>query len=185
METEYRSIATKTNESFTFFRNAEDYNGNKGICCTVSDCTLPPKTGCGFKPVDQMDECFKELRIQSEREHLAGNISSIIETLNVVLVKPFSSDILLYFGTPLFLNCTNDRSSVGKYTLLGYIDDIFGSIGEPMYSITVKCKPKEVLNLNARVYYFPNDPDTLHMYVEHTVDDTFNNRKYSVITKNL
>ena len=185
METEYQGIAAKTNESFRFFQNAKDNNRNKGICCTISDCTLPPKTGCGFKPVDQMDECFKELRIQTEREHLAGNISSIIETLNVVLVKPFSSDILLYFGTPLFLNCTNDRSSVAKYTLLGYIDDIFGSIGEPMYSITIKCNPKEVLNLNAQVYYFPNDPDTLHMYVEHTVDNTFNNRKYSVITKNL
>lgn len=185
METEYQSIAPKTNESFRFFQNAKDYNRNEGICCTVSDCTLPPKAGRGFKPVDQMDECFKELRIHTERERLAGNISSIIETLNVVLVKPFSSDILLYFGTPLFVNCANDRSSVGKYTLLGYIDDIFGSIGEPMYSITMKCKPKEVLNLNAEVYYFLNDPDTSHMYVEHTVDDTFNNRRYSVVTKDL
>lgn len=139
----------------------------------------------------RINKIFKELRIQTNLEYnkedtqLAGKINSIIETLNTVLVQPIAPDILLYFGTPLFLNQSMSQNCRTKYILLGYIDDIFGSIGEPIYSITMKSNPKDILNINAHVYYFPNNPSTVQVYVEHTIDKISNKEKYSIITKNL
>lgn len=139
----------------------------------------------------RINEIFKKLKVRNKLErneeteqHVAGNINNIIETLNIVLVKPFSSDSLLYLGTPLFLNCVTIQNSGTKYTFLGYIDDIFGSVAEPMYSVTMNINPKTILNINSEVYYFPNNPNTLHMYIEHTVNNASNKGTYRIRTKN-
>lgn len=142
--------------------------------------------------MDRVNKYLNNLKIQENVEsngkqdgHLVGNIDNVIETLNVVLVKPISSDSLLYFGTPLFINCMNLPKSDRKYILLGYIDDIFGSIEEPMYSVTTKSDLYDTLDVNTEVYYFPNSPSTLHMYVEHTIDESSNKKKYRVRKKHI
>lgn len=44
-------------------------------------------------------------------------------------------DIQLYIRTSLFLICSDFQNKL-KYILLGYINDIFGSIKKPMYFVT-------------------------------------------------
>ncbi|XP_015431253.1 PREDICTED: uncharacterized protein LOC107187625 [Dufourea novaeangliae] len=185
MDTKYQAIITKKSvkkiSSCSSLQSTQAVCGIQNIPCSSKSAQM-----------DQMNKWFQNLRIQEHRdyngeqdEYLAGYINSVIETINTVLVKPFSSDVLLYFGTPLFLNCMNFKNSKTRCVFLGYIDDIFGSVGEPMYSITVKCDPRNVLNINAKVYYLPNNPRTLHMYVEHTVDEVSNKEKYSIRTRNF
>ncbi|CAD1476606.1 unnamed protein product, partial [Heterotrigona itama] len=109
---------------------------------------------------NQMNKYFERLSIESclehnqeNNKHLAGEIKNIIKTLYIPLavVKPCSLNTLLYIGTPLFLNCTNFYDNESRYTLLGYIDDIFGSVGEPMYSVSIKLNPTiDILNINAK-----------------------------------
>lgn len=130
---------------------------------------------------------MEELRIQSSGQHnekqenyVAGKINNVIKTLNIAVVKPYSSKYLLYFGSPLFLSCLNYSDCKSDYMLLGYIDDIFGSIAEPMYSVTVKCDLTKILDVEAPVYYFPNNPSTAHMYVEYMLDKTINKEKYNI-----
>ncbi|XP_076246830.1 uncharacterized protein LOC143186886 isoform X1 [Calliopsis andreniformis] len=159
----------------------EDYGRNENI--------LSPRNGNNFTHINQLNDFFKKLDLQpstneEKKQQLVGNINNIIEALNVVLIKPFSSKTLLYLGTPLFLNGTDIQNSGTKFTLLGYIDDIFGSIAEPMYSVTINCNLKHMLNTDTQVYYFPNNPDTLYMYIEHKVNNVTNNGKYNIITRN-
>lgn len=140
----------------------------------------------------RINECFEGLKIQSyiesnerKSELLVGTINNIITSLCIVIVKPFSADILLYIGTPLFLLHKDLRTGKSKYALLGYIDDIFGSVGEPMYSVAMKCNPTDISNINAQVYYFPNHPNTLHMNIQHIVDTKSKEGKYKIKTQRL
>ena len=137
--------------------------------------------------MDQINKCLEELRIQSSGQHnekqenyVAGKINNVIKTLDIVVVKPYSSKYLLYFGSPLFLSSLNYSDCKSDYALLGYIDDIFGSIGEPMYSVSVKCDLTKILDVEAPVYYFLNNPSTAHMYVEYVLDETINKEKYNI-----
>lgn len=141
-----------------------------------------------------MNKCFEKLSIESclkyneeKNKHLAGEIKKIIETLCVPLaiVKPSSLNTLLDIGTPLFLNCTSLHDNESRYIPLGYIDDIFGSVEEPMYSVSIKLNSMiDILNINAKVYYFPNHPNTSCMYIEHTIDK-MSKRRYNIKTENL
>ncbi|XP_053980258.1 uncharacterized protein LOC128877186 [Hylaeus volcanicus] len=178
MESKYQNNILNKNSNeispLKLLHNIKDYSEKESVTCsskpcvsTTSDCISPSKNRNNFTSINQVTKLFTKLQIQSnikyneeKDEHLAGNIINIIQTLNIVLVKPISPDYLLYFGTPLFLNCTNPEICGTKYKLLGYIDDIFGSIGDPMYSITMMCNPKDIMNINTRVYYFPNNPST-------------------------
>ncbi|XP_076753352.1 uncharacterized protein LOC143424878 [Xylocopa sonorina] len=178
---------------------SEPYNDSKNASGSSSLCVSPTannilqsedKNEC--TSLDLMSKYFDQLNIQSyskhneeKNEHLAGIISNIIDTLRIVLVKPHSPDILLYIGTPLFLISTKSEHNKSKYKLLGYIDDIFGSIGEPMYSVTMNCNLTDALDISEHVYYFPNHPSTLHMYVEHTTSKTSDIRKYNIKIDNL
>ncbi|XP_026672260.1 uncharacterized protein LOC113464760 [Ceratina calcarata] len=129
--------------------------------------------------MDQVNRCFEELKIEcheAKGEHLVGKIISIIGMLNTVIVKPHSPNILLDFGTPLFIVNTDFNNVKVKYKLLGHIDDIFGPIGEPMYSVTLRYNLKSVLNLNT--YYFPDNPNTGHICVEHIINNVSKNQKY-------
>ncbi|CAK9801512.1 hypothetical protein ANTQUA_LOCUS2866 [Anthophora quadrimaculata] len=170
----------------TSLQNSESDDRNKNIF------EISPKGENKIKTVDQLNKYFERLKIQSYVDHdeekskcFAGKINNIINILNIAIVKPCFSDILLYVGTPLFVICTNIENNRSKYTFLGYIDDIFGSIGEPMYSIAMKCSPTHALNIDEQVYYFPNLPNTLHMYLEHTTDKLCNNKRYNIKTKSL
>ncbi|XP_076625307.1 uncharacterized protein LOC143343867 [Colletes latitarsis] len=164
----------------------EYQNNSKPSTSTTSDYILPSKSGNNFTQMNQISKLFKEIKIQNNIEYneekdeqFAGQIDNIIQELNVVLVKPFSSDSLLYFGTQLFLKYGT------KYTLLGYIDDIFGSIGKPMYSVTIECNPEDISIVNTQVYYFPNNPSTSYMYVKQMIDEASKKEKYSTIIKHL
>ncbi|XP_012149198.1 uncharacterized protein LOC105663626 [Megachile rotundata] len=137
--------------------------------------------------MDRINKCMEELQIQppekSNKEHekfIAGKIDNVIGTLNLVLIKPRSSNTLLCLGAPLFLNFTSNSNIKSEYILLGYIDDIFGPIKEPMYSVTIKCDPIHILNVNTLVYYFPNDENTKHICVQYSKDETINKEKYYV-----
>lgn len=130
---------------------------------------------------------MEELQIQplekskeEQEKFIAGKIDNVIGTLNLVLIKPHSSNILLCLGTPLFLNFTNNSNIKSECILLGYIDDIFGPIKEPMYSVPIKCNPAHILNVNALVYYFPNNIDTKHIHIQCSKDETINKEKYYV-----
>ncbi|CAL7943633.1 unnamed protein product [Xylocopa violacea] len=182
-----------------FLKDSEPYNGSKNASDTSSLCVssianniLQTKDKIECTSLDQMSKYFEQLNIQSylkhneeKNEYLAGIINNIIDTLCIVVVKPHSPDILLYIGTPLFLINTNSQHSKSKYKLLGYIDDIFGPIGEPMYSVTINCNLTDVLNISKDVYYLPNHPNTLHMYVEHTTNKMSDRGKYNIKIKNL
>lgn len=73
-------------------------------------------------------------------------IYNVIKTFNIVIIKPCFLDIQLYIKTSLFLICS-DFQNKSKYILLGYINDIFGSIKEPMYFVTIKCNATDILNI--------------------------------------
>lgn len=113
-----------------------------------------------------MNKYFERLSIElcleynvKKNKHLAGEIKNIINMLYILLavVKPCSLNTFLYIGIPLFLKYTNYHNNELRYTLLGYIDDIFGSVGKPMYSVSVNLNPRiNILNINAKVYYFLN-----------------------------
>ncbi|XP_033340969.2 uncharacterized protein LOC117228963 [Megalopta genalis] len=158
-----------------------------------------PNTICSSKSeehscetMEWMNKYLKDLKIQEnvgskgkQGECLAGNITNIIKKLNVVLVKPYSSDILLYIGTPLFLNCSDSQNCETKYIFLGGIDDIFGSIEEPMYAINIKCDLYNNLNINAELYYFPDNPNTYSLHIEYTIDKSSDKKKYRLRKKSL
>ncbi|XP_031830575.1 uncharacterized protein LOC116426154 [Nomia melanderi] len=176
MASKYKIIIKKHVKEASQCLSSENPEILQNSCNEMQDIvsTIPTSlsTREEYISMDQMNKDFKDLKLQAynesnenEGEYLAGNINNVIETLNVVLVKPFSLDTLLYFETPLFLKCTSVQNSETKYVFLGYIDDIFGSVGEPMYSVTLKCNLRDMLNINTEVYYFPNDPNTLHINV--------------------
>ena len=142
-----------------------------------------------------MNKYFERLSIEpclehneEKNKHLAREIKNIINTLYVPLavVKPCSLNTLLYIGIPLFLKCTNFYNNESRYTLLGYINDTFESVAEPMYSVSVKLNSTiDILNINEKVYYFRNYPNTSRMYIEHTIDKMSNKRRYNIKIKNL
>ncbi|XP_076661494.1 uncharacterized protein LOC143365312 [Halictus rubicundus] len=193
MEAKYANITTKENsEAMHNFCNEIESTGcfSKLSVPTIINSSESTNEEYVCPTVDWVNKYLNNLKIQENVEcngkqddYLAGNINSVIEALNVILVKPLSSDNLLYLGTPLFLSCKNFPNCDTKYEFLGYIDDIFGSIEEPMYSITMQCDLHDTLYINTKVYYFPNNPSTLHMYVEHTIDKISNKRKYRIKKK--
>ncbi|XP_078046392.1 uncharacterized protein LOC144474894 isoform X2 [Augochlora pura] len=122
---------------------------------------------------------------ETHGERLGGHVTDIIESLNVVIVKVFSPHNLLFFGSPLFLHCSEVLNCKTEYMFLGYIDDIFGTIGEPMYSVQIKCNVKNILKNNAEAYYFPENPNTFAVTVERTRNKALNKIKYRLRKKKL
>lgn len=41
----------------------------------------------------------------------------------------------------------------------------------------------DILNNNSYVYYFPNYPNILYMYIEYIIDKMSNNKKYNIEKK--
>lgn len=164
----------------------ETFDENGNTCCSSKSRN---NTSCSS--VEEVNKRFQDLKINSltnrsnrnkrESEQLAGTINKVITGLNTVLVQPVSPDNLLYFGTPLFLNSANlHKFKETGYLLLGYIEDIFGSIGEPMYSVNIVNKLTNQFNVGTDVYYFPDEFNTQLMYVEQTARNTFNVINYKL-----
>ncbi|KAK2576138.1 hypothetical protein KPH14_007467 [Odynerus spinipes] len=75
--------------------------------------------------------------IEDEKCH-AGNIQNIIATMGLILIQPLLPNLLY----------------------LGKIDDIFGSVNEPMYIVYPTLEKINILNIGDRVYFHPNNPNT-------------------------
>ncbi|XP_078038900.1 uncharacterized protein LOC144471070 [Augochlora pura] len=142
--------------------------------------------------MDWMNKNLNNLKIQDnvgsngiQSIFLAGNITDIFKNLNVVLVKPHSRDALLYVGTPLFLNCSHLKNYETEYIFVGCIDDIFGSIQEPMYSVRIKFNLFNILNINAELYYCSDNPKTYALLIEHTIDKFSDKKKYRLRKKSF
>nr|XP_033334757.1 uncharacterized protein LOC117225358 [Megalopta genalis]XP_033334758.1 uncharacterized protein LOC117225358 [Megalopta genalis] len=122
---------------------------------------------------------------ETHGERLGGHVTDIIQKLNVVIVKVLSPSNLLFFGSPLFLHCSEVKNCNTEFMFLGYIDDIFGSIGEPMYSVQIKCDVNNISNNNAEAYYFPDNPNTFALTVERIRNKLKNKTKYRLTKKNI
>ena len=76
---------------------------------------------------------------------------NILQQKLIILLRHFIQwllnhilQIFFYVENSLFLIYTNFHDSKSKCTLWDYIDDIFISIEQPMYSATMKCNPRNV-----------------------------------------
>lgn len=93
--------------------------------------------------------------------------------MGLVLIQPSKSN-LLYLDTPLFVSnphSQNERST--NYLYLGKIDDIFGCVSEPMYTVRSSLEEISILDVGDHVYFLLNHPNTEFMFVEHKLNNTF------------
>lgn len=94
--------------------------------------------------------------------------------MDLVLIKPSMSN-LLYLDTPLFISNPNSQNQNStNYIYLGKIDDIFGSVNEPIYTVRYLLEEINILNVGDQVYFLLNDPNTEFMSIEHKLNGTFN-----------
>lgn len=79
-------------------------------------------------------------------------------------------------------NGSIDDKSDPEYVLLGQIDDIFGSIGNPMYSVRLASASfdRSTVKINSDVYLSSNDPNTNILRVESNGGE-----KYCVVPEEL
>ncbi|XP_046832764.1 uncharacterized protein LOC124430365 [Vespa crabro] len=163
----------------SFLKN--NISGNEGSCLNV----VTPYVSHSNSSVSRINEYFTKLSINSNitkqkleisgnDKYLAGTIRSIITSMGLVLIQPSMSN-LLYLDTPLFVyNPNSQNQSFTNYVYLGKIDDIFGSVKEPMYSVSSLLEEISILNVGDQVYFLLNDPNTKFMSVEHKLNNTFN-----------
>lgn len=170
-------------------------NGNCGSYKTLNSIMCNINQDVKSEPfnVDGVNTSFKNLKITpfvegSEKTgdtmQLAGTIINTIPWMNTVLIKPLSSTDLLYLGTPLYLdNKAAQTCTCKNLHPLGYIDDIFGSIKDPMYCMELCPGSGNLLKAGEQIYYSQNNPDTKFMYVEHTKEH--NTVKHRIKTRKM
>ncbi|KAG7199585.1 hypothetical protein KM043_014191 [Ampulex compressa] len=100
--------------------------------------------------IDRTCEHFQNLNICASKTesvvndrkivYPAGKIDKIITSLSRLIIQPLSTDKLLCLGSPLFLERFDTQGSETRNYLLGHIDDIFGSIHNPLYSVDIEHK---------------------------------------------
>lgn len=155
-------------------------NNNEDSCLKV----ITPCVSHRSSPVDRINKSFKDLSIDcsttkmepsgiKDNKCLAGNIQRIISTMGLVLIQPLLPN-LLYLDSPLFLCNSNSQDKKHEnYIYLGKIDDIFGSVNEPMYTVYPTLETMNILNIGDEVYFLPNNPDTQFMSLKCTSNNTF------------
>lgn len=156
-------------------------NNNNGDSCSK---VITPSVSPVTSSVDRINKSFKDLNIDcsttkmesdglKDDKYLAGSIQRIISTMGLVLIQPLLPN-LLYLDSPLFLCDSNSQDKKHEnYIYLGKIDDIFGSISEPMYTVYPTLETMNILNIGDEVYFLPNNPDTKFMSLKCTSNNTF------------
>lgn len=102
------------------------------------------------------------------------------------MVQPSTTESLLYLGTPLFLKDKLGESGVNKavkFIFLGIIEDIFGTIGEPLYKVQLSNLEIDQFDQATTVYYFDNNSNTRYMDIEQTVASDLITVKHTIKTR--
>ncbi|XP_063983188.1 uncharacterized protein LOC135165641 [Diachasmimorpha longicaudata] len=111
-----------------------------------------------------------------------GKVENVIGAMGLALIQSTDSTVLLDIDTPVFIVLPsvflNEEGPI--YELLGEIDDIFGSIGKPMYAVrlTQEIRGKSSLIINSFVYLLSSHPKTNVLHIENVGD-----KKYSLIAQ--
>ncbi|XP_015603951.1 uncharacterized protein LOC107271900 isoform X2 [Cephus cinctus] len=121
---------------------------------------------------------------QNDMKKCAGEITSILNTLGVVIIQP-QLTIILNISTPLYL-CNPDSQDLDNinYIFLGSIDDVFGHILEPRYSVYYSRESTSFLRIGASVYYNSNDPKSQLCCVENVISQRFDVLPQNELYKN-
>ncbi|KAJ8673593.1 hypothetical protein QAD02_004855 [Eretmocerus hayati] len=110
---------------------------------------------------------------ESDQYEVAGQMRSVIPSTNILVVQTINSpailEELLDNGTPMFERCV--RYTYGSvvtggpreqwYRQIGIIDDLFGSVSEPMYALRLEpgIKPDSLL-MGSNVFFMPRNAET-------------------------
>nr|XP_050862958.1 uncharacterized protein LOC127069689 [Vespula vulgaris] len=155
-------------------------NSNEGSCLNV----ITPHVSHSNSSIDRINQYFtnlninsnitkKKLEINGNDKYLAGTIQSIITSMNLILIQPSMSN-LLYLDTPLFVSYpSSENQNSTNYIYLGKIDDIFGSVNEPIYTVRSLLEEINILKVGDQVYFLLNDPNTEFMSIERKLNGTF------------
>ncbi|XP_015126746.1 uncharacterized protein LOC107048193 [Diachasma alloeum] len=158
----------------------EGLDENSNFTETMEHCSSPGSTS---SELSTLLPRIKSLRIESSAPtlyHAFGKVENVIATMGLALIESTSSTVLLDIDTPVFiiLPSTPLDEENPEYELLGEIDDIFGSIGRPMYSVrlTHEILGRSSLMIDSFVYLLSSHPNTNVLRVESVGD-----KKYSVV----
>ncbi|XP_011311534.1 uncharacterized protein [Fopius arisanus] len=108
--------------------------------------------------------------------HVFGKVENIIESMHLALVQATSNAVFLDIDTPVFvvLPSSLEDDSNPEYVLLGEVDDVFGPVGSPTYSVKLMGSIDKSNLIDSFVYLLSNHPNTNLLRVESTRDKKYN-----------
>lgn len=108
--------------------------------------------------------------------------------MKMIVVQVATGSKILDVGTTIFTTIerlfddedeeNKENVNVGSknYLVVGRVDDIVGSVGEPMYSLEMQSIDPVELVIDSKVYYFDDHPDTKYVIVKRD-----KNNRYTVV----